>query len=193
MKFRTFLMFVCMISVPMIAMFSHKIPTEMRTACGELLIAPITYFSEIIFQPSVASPTSQETAAFEIAPNVPLLAHQDSHHDRADVPNTLTESSSSQHPQHLPAAEPPISSFRDQLIATGVRRLIVEPATDRRDWYHGSCRIAVDTQGELQRLFHAHASTESATFEKLLKQVHHWQQQVPAHVTAKSPETLLYK
>ena len=193
MKFRTFLMFACMISVPMIAMFSHKIPTEMRTACGELLIAPITYFSEIIFQPSVASPTSQETAAFEIAPNVPLLAHQDSHHDRADVPNTLTESSSSQHPQHLPAAEPPISSFRDQLIATGVRRLIVEPATDRRDWYHGSCRIAVDTQGELQRLFHAHASTESATFEKLLKQVHHWQQQVPARVTAKSPENLLYK
>jgi len=182
-----------MIIVPMIAMFSHKIPTEMRTACGELLIAPITYFSEIIFQPSVASPTSQETAAFEIAPNVPLLANQDSHHDRADVPNTLTESSSSQHPQHLPAAEPPISSFRDQLIATGVRRLIVEPATDRRDWYHGSCRIAVDTQGELQRLFHAHASTESATFEKLLKQVHHWQQQVPARVTANSPETLLYK
>jgi hypothetical protein len=27
----------------------------------------------------------------------------------------------------------------------------------------------------------------------LLKQVHHWQQQVPARVTAKSPETLLYK
>lgn len=193
MKFRTFLMFVCMISVPMIAMFSHKIPTKLRTVCGELLIAPIKYFSEIIFQPSVASLTSQKTAAFEIAPNVPLLAHQDSYHDRADDPNTLTESSASQHPQHLPAAEASISSLRDQLIATGVRRLIVEPATDRRDLYHGSCRIAVDTQGELQRLFHAHASTESATFEKLLKQVHHWQQQVPARVTAKSPETLLYK
>ena len=121
------------------------------------------------------------------------MANQDSDLDGADDPNTLTELSASQHLQHLPAAEASISSLRDQLIATGVRRLIVEPAADRRDLYHGSCRIAVDTQGELQRLFHAHASTESATFEKLLKQVHHWQQQVPARVTAKSPETLLYK
>ena len=182
-----------MIIVPMIAMFSHKIPTEMRTACGELLIAPINYFSGILFQPPVASITSQEIASFETAPNGPLLAHQDSHLDGLDDPNTLTESSSSQHPQHLPTEETPISSFRAQLIATGVHRLIVEPATDRRGWYHGSCRIAVDAQGELQRLFHAHASTESATFEKLLKQVHHWQQQVPARITAKSPETLLYK
>ena len=182
-----------MIIVPMIAMFSHKIPTEMRTACGELLIAPLNYFSEIIFQPSVASPTSQEIAAFDTAPNVSLLAHQDSHLDRADDPNTLTESSSSQQPQHLLVAETPSSSFRDQLIATGVHRLIVEPATDRRDWYDGSCRIAVDDQGELQRLFHAHASTESATFEKLLKQVHLWKQQVPTRITAKSTETLLYK
>ena len=89
----------------MIAMFSHKIPTEMRTACGELLVAPLNYFSEIIFQPSVASPASQELPAFDTAPNVPLLAHQDSHRERADDPNTLTESSSSQQPQHLPVVE----------------------------------------------------------------------------------------
>ena len=193
MKFRTFLMSVCMIIVPMIAMFSHKIPTEMRTACGELLIAPLNYLSEILFQPSVASPTSQEIATFDSAPNVSLLAHQDSHRERADDPNTLNQSSSSQQPQHLPVVETPSSSFRDQLIATGVHRLIVEPATDRRGWYDGSCRIAVDAQGELQRLFHAHASTESATFEKLLKQVQLWKQQVPARITAKSPKTLLYK
>ena len=65
MKFRTFLMFVCMIIVPMIAMFSHKVPTAMRTACGEVLIAPINYFAEIIFFPSVASSTDQEIAGFD--------------------------------------------------------------------------------------------------------------------------------
>ena len=52
--------------------------------------------------------------------------------------------------------------------------------------YHGSCRIAVDAQGELQRLFHARALTKSATLEKLLQQVRHWQQRVSVNITAKS-------
>ena len=112
---------------------------------------------------------------------------------RLDLSIDLSGVTSDDDPQHLLLAETPSSSFRDQLIATGVHRLIVEPATDRRGWYDGSCRIAVDDQGELQRLFHAHASTESATFEKLLKQVHLWKQQVPTRITAKSTETLLYK
>ena len=112
-----------MIIVPMIAMFSHKVPTAMRTACGELLVAPINYFCEVIFRPPVASSAGQEMSAFDTAPNVPLLANRDSRLDISDDPNT---------------------------------------------------------------------STESATLEKLLQQVHHWQQQVSVRVTANSTETLSY-
>ena len=74
----------------------------------------------------------------------------------------------------------------------GIHRLLVEPASDSSGGYHGSCRIAVDAQGELQRLFHAHAPTESATLEELLQQVRHWQQQVSVRITANSTETLSY-
>ena len=191
MKFRTFLMFICMIIVPMIAMFSHKVPTAMRTACGELLVAPINYFCEIIFRPPVASSAGQEMSAFNTAPNVPLLANRDSRLDISDDPNTSTESSLLQRTQHHTDVKTPTSSCRDQLIAAGVQRILVEPASDSSGEYHGSCRIAVDAQGELQRLFHAHASTESATLEKLLQQVHHWQQH-SVRITANSTETLSY-
>lgn len=193
MKFRTFLMFVCMIVVPMIAMFSHKVPTAMRTACGELLIAPINYFAEIIFHPSVASSTDQEIAVFDTTSDVPLLAHQHNHLDISDNQNTSAESALPHQPQYPTAMETPASAYRDQLIAAGAHRLLVEPATDSSGGYHGSCRVSVDAQGELQRLFHARASTKSATLEKLLQQVRHWQQRVSVHITAKSMETLSYQ
>ena len=193
MKFRTFLMFVCMIVVPMIAMFSHKVPTAMRTACGELLIAPINYFAEIIFHPSVASSTDREIAVFDTTSDVPLLAHQHNHLDISDNQNTSTESALPHQPQHPTTMETPASAYQDQLIAAGAHRLLVEPATDSSGGYHGSCRISVDAQGELQRLFHARASTKSATLEKLLQQVRHWQQRVSVHITAKSMETLSYQ
>ncbi len=193
MKFRTFLMFVCMIVVPMIAMFSHKVPTAMRTACGELLIAPIHYFAEIIFFPSGASITGQEIAVFDTAPDVSLLAHRDTNLDVSDNQNTSTESASPHHPQFPTTMETPVSACRDQLIAAGAHCLLVAPATDSIGGYHGSCRISVDAQGELQRLFHARALTESAALEKLLQQVRHWQQRVSAHITAKSTKTLSYQ
>ena len=193
MKFRTFLMFVCMIVVPMIAMFSHKVPTAMRTACGELLIAPINYFAEIIFSPSVASTTGQEIAVFDTTPDVPLLAYRDTDLNVSANQNTSTESALPQHPQFPTTIETPVSAYRDQLIAAGAHRLLVAPATDSSGGYHGSCRISVDAQGELQRLFHARALTESATLEKLLQQVRHWQQRVSVHITAKSTKTPTYQ
>ena len=193
MKFRTFLMFVCMIVVPMIAMFSHKVPTAMRTACGELLIAPINYFAKIIFHPSVASSTDREIAVFDTTPNVSLLAHQHTNLDISDNQNTSAESALTHQPQYPTTMETPASAYRDQLIAAGAHRLLLAPATDSSGGYHGSCRISVDAQGELQRLFHARALTKSATLEKLLQQVRHWQQRVSVHITAKSTETLSYQ
>ena len=185
-------MFLCMIIVPMIAMFSHKIPPEMRTFCGELLITPINYFSQSLFQSSVASSTGQQETTFNDAPNVRLLGRQASHLARADVSNIAAHPDSSQHPQHSAVVNSPTSYFRDQLISTGAHRLTVEPANDQSGWYHGSCRVAVDAQGQLQRLFHAHAATEYETYERLLKQVQDWQQKTTTHITAKSPSNLSF-
>ena len=185
-------MFVCMITVPMIAMFSHKIPSEMRTFGGELLITPINYFSKSLFQSSVASSTDQQETAFNDAPNVRLLGRQASHLGGIDGFNTTAHSYSSQNSQHGAVVNSPTSHFRDQLISTGAHHLTVEPANDQSGWYRGSCRVAVDAQGQLQRLFHAHAATEYETYERLLKQVQDWQQKTMAHITAKSPSNISF-
>ena len=181
-----------MIIVPMIAMFSHKIPSNMRTFFGEVLITPINYFFTSQFQSSVASSSGQQATAFNDAPNIRLLGRQASHLARTDGSNIAAHSNSSQHTQHGAVVDLPTSYFRDQLISTGANRLTVEPANDESGWYHGSCRVAVDAQGQLQRLFHAHAATEYETYERLLKQVQDWQQKTTTHITAKSPSNLSF-
>ncbi|MDA9718590.1 hypothetical protein N9U65_03865 [Planctomycetaceae bacterium] len=164
----------------------------MRTFCGELLITPINYFSKSLFQSSVASSTGQQENSFNDAPNVRLLGRQASYLTRASGSNIATNSDSSQHSQHGEVVNSPTSYFRDQLISKGAHRLTVEPANDESGWYHGSCRVAVDAQGELQRLFHAHAATEYEIYERLLKQVQDWQQKTTAHIIAKSPSNLSF-
>lgn len=188
MKFRTFLMFACMTIVPMIAMFSHKVPKEMRTACKKILLTPIHYFSDIILYRPIDADTTLELTDFDEAPNMPLLVKRDLPAENSEVLDISTGSLISQHQQQVQAST---TVLRDQLIASGVRRLIIKPATDRNHWFHGSCRLSVDADGELQRLFHAHASSESAVLESLFQQARRWQEKRPLDVATKPAVNLL--
>ncbi len=208
MKIRTFLLFVCMIVVPLLAMFSHKIPPEIRAACGDLILRPAIDLIE-----AAASATEPKPAAppvtFEAPPAGPLLAGsppteapgtdqpdsplaENSSSSRAADPATalLTSSppaSSHQFPPARPAASLSLAagrldagSLRQQLAAVGAHRLLLEPTADGSGQFHGSCRVAVDPSGELQRLFHAHASSEAEALQNLLEQVTRWQQRLAA-------------
>ena len=188
MKFRTFLMFACMTIVPMIAMFSHKIPNEMRTVCKNILLAPINYFSDIIVVQSVAADTTLEFTDFDESPNLPLLVKRKKSFEKPAVSDMSTGSFTAKHQQQSQAST---TVLRDKLITSGVRRLIIKPATDRNNWYHGSCRLSVDAKGELQRLFHAHASSESAVLESLFQQARRWQEKCPLNVATKPAVNLL--
>ncbi len=186
MKFRTFLMFACMTIVPMIAMFSHKIPNDMRMACKKILLAPINYFSGIILFQSVAADTTLELTDFDESPDMPLLVKGKKPLEKSMVSDISTGSFTAQHRQQAST-----TVLRDKLITSGVRRLIIKPATDRDNWYHGSCRLSVDAKGELQRLFHAHASSESAVLESLFQQARRWQEKWPLNVATKPAVNLL--
>ncbi|MBT4159651.1 MAG: hypothetical protein HOK57_09545 [Planctomycetaceae bacterium] len=188
MKFRTFLMFACMTIVPMIAMFSHKIPNEMRTACKKILLAPINYFSGMILYQSAAADTTLELTNFNEAPNMPLLVKGKKPLEKPAFSDIPTGSFTEQHQQQAQAST---TVLRDKLITSGVHRLIIKPATDRNNWYHGSCRLSVDAEGELQRLFHAHASSESAVLESLFQQACRWQEKRPLNVATKPAVNLL--
>ncbi len=174
--------------VPMIAMFSHKIPNEMRTACKKIVLAPINYFSDMILHQSAAGDTTLELTDFDEAPNMPLLVKGERPLRKPDVSDIATGAFTVQHRQRAQAST---TELRDRLNTAGVRRLIIKPATDRNNWYHGSCRLAVDAEGELQRLFHAHASSESAVLESLFEQARRWQEKCPLNVATNPAVDLL--
>ena len=206
MKFRTFLLFVCMIVVPLLAMFSHKVPPEIRTACSDLLLRPAIDLIEAAAGSTELKPTPPPVDF--AAPHAgPLLAasHPTASTETIRLPTnhagdaqrpqvttseaTLRAGGSPDSASQLPPAESidsvlPASSrldskgLRHQLAAAGVHRLILEPSTDGSGQFHGSCRVAVDPNGELQRLFHTHASSETEALQQLLEQVNRWQQRL---------------
>ncbi len=224
MKIRTFLLFICMIVVPLLAMFSHKIPTEIRAACGELVLQPAIDLIEAVARSADTDPASP-AVDLEAPPAAPFLAStprpqgQDplTSAGAGNGPVPATAASTALAPAAgiaaaslMPAAMPPQAAqpspwpqhalastsgvpvgperaspqpLRQALAAAGVQRLTIEPAADGSGRLHGSCRLAVDAQGELQRLFHTQALSETETLQNLLDQVSRWQQQLAARPT----------
>ena len=184
MKFRSLLMFACMIIVPMIAMFSHKLPAELRNAMSSVVLNPAI---ELIESLALSAEANEPDRASEFAapPAGPLLA------DRTDStppqPVTPTEwadtDTASFHQQHAQPARQSVgldqaSALRQQLAAAGVHRLLIEPASDGSRSVRGSCRLPVDAEGQLQRLFHASGGTETETLTELVEQVGRWHQRL---------------
>ncbi len=186
MRFRSLLMFACMIVVPMLAMFSHKLPPEVRDACSRIVLNPAIELIESLARPAEAE-ESDPDLAFAAAPAGPLLA--------GGTSSTPPQAAALREPSVPPApfgqlpqpaaGRQPLSPdqtpvLRRQLAAAGVQRLLIEPAGDGSRSVRGSCRLAVDTEGQLQRLFHANGTTEAETLQRLLEQVGRWNRRLAA-------------
>lgn len=212
MKFRTFLLFVCMIVVPLLAMFSHKVPPEIRVACSDLLLSPAIGLIEEVTSAVELKPTPLPVD-FTAPPVGPLLASSppNARQNSTESPSQFTKDAPTQvvaAPAALtvgsPTPAPPLAAglkdtiapasnsteygkLRHQLAAAGVHRLILESTDDDHGKFHGSCRVAVDPSGELQRLFHTHAASEIEALQKLLEQVTQWQQRIATRPVGSEP------
>ncbi len=186
MKFRSLLMFACMIVVPMLAMFSHKLPPEVRDTCSRVVLTPAVELIESLAR-SAEAEESDADLDFETPPAGPLLA------GGAAAPPPQVASLPAQ--AVLPPSAAPVqrtaadrqspgpdqaASLRHQLAAAGVQRLLIEPAGEGSHSIRGSCRLAVDAEGQLQRLFHASGATEAETLAQLLEQVGRWHRRLAA-------------
>lgn len=186
MRFRSLLMFACMIVVPMLAMFSHKLPPQVRDACSRIVLQPAIQLIESLAR-SAEAEDSDPDLAFAAPPAGPLLAGGSSSPplQAAALPEpSFPLSRPGQLPQplagphHLSPDQTP--TLRRQLAAAGVQRLLIEPAGDGGRSVRGSCRLAVDSAGQLQRLFHASGTTEAETLQQLLEQVGRWNRRLAA-------------
>ena len=200
MRFRSLLMFACMIVVPMLAMFSHKLPPEVRDACSAIVLNPAIELIESLATPAEADEADREID-FAGPPAGPLLAGQP-----AEARARASQATALPTPARAVPAAPPVTrsgpplagqaavppqprqppvrqqpappgqpqALRRQLKSAGVQRLLLEPAAESGGPVRGSCRLAVDAEGQLQRLFHAHGATEAETLRLLVDQVSRW-------------------
>ncbi|MEI7862329.1 MAG: hypothetical protein WCJ21_06840 [Planctomycetota bacterium] len=257
MKLRSSLLIACMVIVPLLAMFSHKIPTQARAAAREHVWNPVQQaILSALDMESTAYPTTGSVTSLTAPPNVippstgatplaaqPLLpaAWPGDSGALADPPPTAAESptpleridpvilepvalptqppmpppaprgrqvaaalaSATRGEWHKPAAptsqatgsprQATLASFgattplpdvrsaagrqalEDRLRQLGALAFAWTPLTAGGGVHGCSCSMAVDTTGQLHRVFHGSGSDPTAAADNLLAQIDAWQ------------------
>jgi len=194
MKCRSIILVACMLIVPSLAMFSHKIPAEVRASMRRGLRdslagwigqpgdaappAPLEPPPE--FWPArAAEPQSSATALTTAAPATGGLAPV-SDRTAASVAAPplvaqLADRSRQARDQH---------SIESRLKDLGAVSFDCQPLADSAGLYSCSCRVPIDTTGQLQRVFQATGSDPVTAADALLQQVTAWRQRAAAQPAA---------
>lgn len=180
MKIRTFLLLACMIVVPMLAMFSHKIPPDFRQAARRHLWEPAQRAlagGETAPEPAVVA--SMPTVAISETPVAPNPASPDrapSFGEPGPAPSALARA----------AATPPASprEIESRLAALGGFAVECVPVTGDGGMHRSSCRVAADPSGQLQRVFQSSGRDPAAAMQQLLEQVEVWKERMASNPTS---------
>lgn len=155
MKIRSFLLFACMIVVPLLAMFSHKIPPDVRQAARRLVWEPAQRALN-------GSKTGPEPAAVAAMPTVAIsetIASPDPVPTAPILPSDLPE-------------------IEVRLAALGGFAVECVPMTADGGMHRCSCRVAADPSGQLQRVFQSSGRDPVAAMQQLLGQVETWKERI---------------
>jgi hypothetical protein len=173
MKIRSFLLFACMIVVPMLAMFSHQIPPEVRLAARRHLWEP----AQRALSGSKPAPEPEVVAAMPTA--------------AIDAADPITKPFPDPVSPPLPAPEPraalPSGTVREiegRLAALGGFAFECVPVTADDSLHRCACRVAADPSGQLQRVFQASGPEPVAAMQQLLEQVQAWKERIAANPPA---------
>ncbi|NDC53738.1 MAG: hypothetical protein EBZ74_05465 [Planctomycetia bacterium] len=151
MKIRSCVLLACLVCVPLVAMFSHKVPREWRLS-GQRLATAVAAGWVGRAEASVRAPAADmpaEAAAPE--PARPAAAGDHVAASRADAADRLRE---------LGAV-----SFECVPLAGGGA-------------YRCSCRVPADRSGQLQRVFQSSNPDPEVALKNLVGQVRFWKQRV---------------
>lgn len=152
MKFRSALLVALMVIVPGLAMFSHHVPAGLAAAARRLLLAPVLGWTASWRETSGSEATTQAAriepaAAAEPAPTAP---HAITEVDRTKV--------------------------RDRLREVGGMAVECRQLAGATAGHVASCRVALDADGQLQRVFQATGHDALAAERQLLEDVIAWRE-----------------
>lgn len=179
MKVRTCLLIICMVAVPLVAMFSHKIPREWRLAAQRF--ARGGGFAAVESVARGGEPSRVEEPARDAEPAVPLVDVE----PPARLPSppapaavSVTPPSGAGNDLALVRAE-----IERQLAALGAVSFecVRMPAGGL---HRCSCRVAADPSGQLQRMFQSSNPDPVVALRNLLGQVQFWKHRLAAQPAA---------
>ena len=197
MKCRSLLLVACMLIVPLLAMFSHKIPADVRAsmrrglrdALGHCLGRPA---EAGVPAPAAAVPTDSIARTDFVV---------DAQEARSDADPVASGTTAAQQPSGDAVASPALVAqladrsrqARDQqsvearLKDLGAMAFDCQPLPGAGGLFSSSCRVPVDASGQLQRVFQATGADPLAATESLAQQVAAWRQRVVDHAPGTDP------
>lgn len=191
MKLRSALLLACMLVVPALAMFSHRVPADVRAAMRggiERLVAlwksPPPATAAV-----VAGGDSSATPPAPVAPVVPVT-------DRPIVVGAgVAPVAAGPSAPAPPAVAPPMTipaaaltaaagDVEAGLRAAGASGIECRPVEGTPGLHVASCRVGLDASGQLVRVFHASGRDAESAARSLLDDVLAWKQRVASREPA---------
>ena len=179
MRVRSLLLAACMVVVPMLAMFSHHVPREVAAAARTMLWKPVVEWAGRwrSGEPAGApeSPRVADAAPATAAEGMPAAVPEPP--PAAAAPPRIASSPAVAPPPVFdrPAAGAGRRGLEDRLLQLGATAIDCQPA-QAGGAFLASCRVPVDSAGQLERLFQATGQDVEAALERLLSDVDAWKQ-----------------
>lgn len=155
MTLRTSLLAVCMVAVPGVALFSHRVPADVRTGVRTAVTKAVAWCRDAV-TPSRAVPSAD--------PATPAVATAAVSSATASTAATATES--------RPAAtrlQPEAA-----LASLGVTAVECRPLPGPDGGHVASCAVPLDSEGQLLRVFHGTGGDRDAALAALAAEVDGW-------------------
>jgi hypothetical protein len=200
MKLRSCLLLACMAIVPLVAMFSHKIPRDWRLAAqrlarGEAPVPPTPQSPAPVppapvataAVPVAATPPPQRSAAPPVPPLVPAVPPAEPALALVDVAKPMSPVPTS------PAAAPgPADTARDRLMIEDQLRALGAVSIECVPMMQGtshrcSCRVPADPSGQLQRVFQSSNPDPVVALKNLHGQVQFWKHRLAMRPDVANP------
>lgn len=166
MKVRSAVLIACLIVVPMVALVSHRVPASFRALVRERVGTPLGEWLTGLFDRSPVGPEEPATPP-------PIVA--------AAEPPAIT-------PVTVPVTTAPASTearaLLERLGAVAIECLLAAEGCQ------ASCRVPVDTGGELHRVFQVTAADETTALRGLGEQVDAWSRRRAARAATVTAERL---
>lgn len=170
MRVRSLLLGVCMVVVPLLAMFSHHLPPRLFVTARKSVWEPVAAWAG--WKPSPAPRPSLVPDPPEPRP-APAVAAQPSAARGAVLPAAALGDS----------ASPDRRTLESRLAQLGATAIDCQPLPGGSDIL-ASCRVAVDPAGELQRVFQAAGVDASAALGRLVAEVEAWRHRTASRAPA---------